>query len=96
MTSSRWPGRGGGSRSSVDVIEQSHKDGVDAFNRKITYVACRVADEQRASALQPRLSALEAAGIVTPNLGSACTSLQVHLVEQANFVIYNRKYSNLV
>ena len=55
----------------MDVIEKSSAGGVTAFNQKITYVACRVADEQRTSAPQQRTSTLEASGIITPNLGAS-------------------------
>ena len=52
------------------VIEQSTAGGVDAFNGKITYVACRVAHDHRTPEPQQRLADLEAEGVVTPNLGS--------------------------
>ena len=55
----------------MDVIERSSAGGVNAFNRKVTYVACRVAHEHTSSVQQPRLSLLEADGIVTPNLVSS-------------------------
>ena len=53
------------------VIEQSTAGGVDAFNSKITYVACRVAHDHRKPEPQQRLADLEAEGVVTPNLGTS-------------------------
>ena len=65
----------------MDVIAQSTTGGVDAFNRLITYLACRVADEHtKATAPQPRQSALEAAGIVPPNLSSSSSPSTINQV----------------
>ena len=62
----------------MSVIEKSSDGGIDDFNNKVTYVAARVVHEHSTAAQQPRMSSLEAAGIVLLSTDRGQGVLLVH------------------